>query len=107
MQGDESDSSRFVIVISPGSKISMSNKNSFRSKFLPAFKAAAAWLIILSAFSQAVFTQTDQTTPLHLLKPDYPIPYGIPKTEEVASVLNRVQGYLDSVTPVGFINEKT
>lgn len=54
-----------------------------------------------------IHAQTDQTTPLHLLKPDYPIPYGIPKPEEVAAVLNRVQGYLDSVTPVGFINEKT
>ena len=49
----------------------------------------------------------DATTPLHLLKPDYPIPYGIPKQEDVRAVLNRVHGYLDAVTPIGFINEKT
>lgn len=49
----------------------------------------------------------DATTPLHLLKPDYPVPYGIPKTEDVAATLNRVHGYLDAVTPIGFINEKT
>jgi len=54
-----------------------------------------------------VLAQTDATTPLHLLKPDYPIPYGIPKQEEVTAVLNRVFGYLDGVTPPGFQNEKT
>ena len=55
----------------------------------------------------SIFAQTDQTTPLHLLKPDYPMPYGIPKPEEVTAILNRVYGYLNSVTPTGFINEKT
>ena len=54
-----------------------------------------------------VLAQTDATTPLHLLKPDYPIPYGIPKQEEVTAVLSRVYGYLDGVTPPGFQNEKT
>jgi unsaturated rhamnogalacturonyl hydrolase len=49
----------------------------------------------------------DATTPLHMLKPDYVTPYGAPKPEEVSAVLNRVFGYLDAVTPTGFINEKT
>jgi rhamnogalacturonyl hydrolase YesR len=57
--------------------------------------------------TQLVVAQTDATTPLHLLKPDYPIPYGIPKQEDVVSVLNRVHGYLDAVTPPAFVNEKT
>lgn len=52
-------------------------------------------------------TPNDATTPLHLLKPDYTVPYGIPKPEEVTAILNRVHGYLDAVTPIGFINEKT
>ena len=56
---------------------------------------------------QSVFAQTDATTPLHLLKPDYPIPYGIPKQEDVTSILNRIYGYLNDVTPPGFQNEKT
>ncbi len=63
-------------------------------------------LLLLQSISP-VFAQTDATTPLHLLKPDYTIPYGIPKQEDVTAILNRVHGYLDSVTPIGFINEKT
>ncbi len=57
-----------------------------------------------------VFSQTpvnDVTTPLHRLQPDYVTPYGAPKPEEVKAVLNRVFGYLDATTPIGFINEKT
>src|SRR5687768_2003006 len=57
--------------------------------------------------TQPVVAQTDATTPLHLLKPDYPIPYGIPKQEDVVSVLSRVHGYLDGVRPPAFVNEKT
>jgi unsaturated rhamnogalacturonyl hydrolase len=64
-------------------------------------------LIIIFSVAISALSQTDATTPLHLLKPDYPIPYGIPKPEEVSAVLNRIHAYLDSVTPVGFINDKT
>ena len=64
-------------------------------------------LIILALLCPAVSAQTDQTTPLHLLKPSYPVPYGIPKSEDVKQTLDRVRNYLDSVTPTGFINEKT
>lgn len=68
--------------------------------------------VLLSVISaQVVFAQktpqTDATTPLHQLKPDYPVPYGIPKPEDVNAVLNRVFVYLDATTPIGFINEKT
>src|SRR5688500_3732645 len=51
--------------------------------------------------------QTDSNTPLHRLKPNYPVPYGLIKTEEVAAVLNRLHAYLDQVTPAAFINSKT
>ena len=51
--------------------------------------------------------QTDSNTPLHRLKPNYPVPYGLIKTEEVAAVLNRLHAYLDKVTPAAFINSKT
>ena len=64
-------------------------------------------LLVSLLFTQTVLPQTDATTPLHLLKPDYPIPYGIPKQEDVVSVLSRVHGYLNSVTPPAFVNEKT
>ncbi len=67
-------------------------------------------VLVSSNITPPVFTQqtpTDATAPLHQLKPDYPVPYGIPKTADVNAVLNRVFGYLDAVTPIGFINEKT
>lgn len=69
-------------------------------------------LLLLAAACQTVFAQqkpvaTDATTPLHLLKPDYATPYGAPKPEEVAAVLNRVFVYLDATTPIGFVNEKS
>jgi unsaturated rhamnogalacturonyl hydrolase len=70
-----------------------------------------AFCLILLIFCNSLFAQkppvNDATTPLHLLKPDYVTPYGAPKPEEVTGVLNRVFGYLDAVTPIGFINEKT
>ncbi|MGB7207163.1 MAG: glycoside hydrolase family 88 protein [Pyrinomonadaceae bacterium] len=65
------------------------------------------FLLVSLLFTQTVLPQTDATTPLHLLKPDYPIPYGIPKQEEVQAVLNRVHAYLNGVTPLAFVNEKT
>jgi unsaturated rhamnogalacturonyl hydrolase len=63
--------------------------------------------LITGLFCQTFLAQTDATTPLHKLQPNYTMPYGIPKQEDVTAVLNRVFGYLDSVTPTGFINEKT
>src|SRR5207244_11338541 len=71
------------------------------------FKTRIAVIIFLLSLSQQIFAQTDQTTPLHLLKPNYPVPYGIPRPEEVTAVLSRIERYLDAATPVGFIDEKT
>jgi len=73
-------------------------------------RAAVSFLILTSVVFQVLGQQkptTDTTMPLHLLKPDYPGPYGIPKPEEVTAVLDRIYRYLDSVTPTGFVNEKT
>ncbi|MGH9821341.1 MAG: glycoside hydrolase family 88/105 protein, partial [Pyrinomonadaceae bacterium] len=63
--------------------------------------------VMLPQVMSAQQPQTDATAPLHQLRPNYPVPYGIPKTEEVTAVLDRIHAYLDSVTPTGFINEKT
>ena len=51
--------------------------------------------------------QTDVNTPLHLLKPDYSVPYGIPTPDGTAALLQRIHGYLDAVTPAAFVNAKT
>ena len=67
----------------------------------------SALVLIVMLLAQPLLGQTDATTPLHLLKPDYPIPYGIPKTDDVTAVIGRIHGYLDKVTPPSFANEKT
>jgi unsaturated rhamnogalacturonyl hydrolase len=65
-----------------------------------------------------IFTQTlnaqrnetkanDSNTPLHLLKPDYPVPYGKVEIESVTKILQRIHGYLDTVTPPQYLNSKT
>ena len=46
----------------------------------------------------------DATTPLHALKPDYPVPYDIPTRDGIKTVLDRVFTYLDAVTPAHFAN---
>src|SRR3982751_5053711 len=49
----------------------------------------------------------DVTAPLHAMKPDYPMAYGVPASLSVKSVLDRVYHYLDSVTPMQFVNKST
>ncbi len=49
----------------------------------------------------------DSTTPLHLLQPDYPVPYGQPKIEEVTGVIRRIYTYLDANTPTQLIDKET
>ena len=41
----------------------------------------------------------DMTTPLHLLKPDYKIPYGEVNKEDVRAALDRIFQYVDVQTP--------
>jgi unsaturated rhamnogalacturonyl hydrolase len=60
---------------------------------------------ITSAFAQQ--KANDVTTPLHLMKPDYPVPYGAPSKENVKAVLDKVFNYLDAVTPAQMINKQT
>lgn len=52
-------------------------------------------------------TVTDATTPLHMLQPDYPTPYGAPTIESVKDVLNKVYNYLNRVTPAKVIDKSS
>ena len=70
--------------------------------------------IILVFFALApIFSQTtqprvtDSNTQLHALKPDYPVPYGPAKAEDILAVLNRLYAYLDLSTPAKLIDSKT
>lgn len=50
---------------------------------------------------------TDSNTPLHALQPDYQVPYGPAKAEDITAVLNRLLSYLEASTPVKVIDSKT
>ena len=50
---------------------------------------------------------TDVTTPLHLLQPDYKVPYGAPSVDSVKKVLDKIYNYLEAATPAEVVNRKT
>lgn len=65
-------------------------------------------LIFLIFLGQQTFSQTtDTNTPLHLLQPEYPTPYGAPDIDEVKEVLDRVSDYLEENTASGMVNRQT
>ncbi|HZX75492.1 MAG TPA: glycoside hydrolase family 88 protein [Cyclobacteriaceae bacterium] len=51
--------------------------------------------------------KNDTNTPLHALQPDYKIPYGVVKPEDVKKVTDRVLTYLEQVTPAILVNSAT
>jgi len=51
--------------------------------------------------------ENDSNTPMYLLPPDYPMPYGPPKTEEVIAAIDRIYSYLNGCTPTRLINKST
>ncbi|RPI25013.1 MAG: glycoside hydrolase family 88 protein [Acidobacteria bacterium] len=51
--------------------------------------------------------QSDTTTPLHTLQPEYPVPYGKLSKEQIIEVLNRVRAYLEATTPARLVNRDT
>jgi rhamnogalacturonyl hydrolase YesR len=73
----------------------------------------AQFLLISLVISSTLFAQentaprTDSNTPLHALQPDYKIPYGITKAEDVKVVIDKVFTYLDAATPPSIVNSKT
>jgi unsaturated rhamnogalacturonyl hydrolase len=46
----------------------------------------------------------DSSTPLHLSQPAYDTPYGIPKTDEIVKVIDRIYNYLEIATPAQLID---
>jgi len=70
-------------------------------------------LLLFSGLSLSVCAQqkqtasNDVTTPLHMLQPDYPTPYGAPTNAQIKTVLDRVFHYLDTNTPAAIVNKKT
>jgi rhamnogalacturonyl hydrolase YesR len=68
---------------------------------------ALSLLTAAAASAQAPAPRTDDTTPLHLMKPSYPIPYGSTTPEAVTEVLRRVHGFVERSTPLGWVDAAT
>lgn len=83
-------------------------------KYLPVIlnsviRSSIEILLCLLAFQQTMAQEpaNDVTTPLHLLQPDYPVPYGVKSIDEIATTLDRVYTYLESETASKLIDAKT
>jgi unsaturated rhamnogalacturonyl hydrolase len=60
------------------------------------------------ALSQTTFVKvTDSNTALHAIPPDYPVPYGPQKAEDIIAVLNRIFTYMDASTPAKVIDRQS
>ncbi|MBD2753376.1 glycoside hydrolase family 88/105 protein [Spirosoma validum] len=76
-------------------------------------KSALVLLAVLALTGYVTVAQNtppkanDSTTPLHLLQPDYPVPYGQPKIEDVTKVIGRVYEYLESTTPAQLVDRQS
>jgi unsaturated rhamnogalacturonyl hydrolase len=76
-------------------------------------KKLVLFIILFSCGWLVVFPQTlpekvtDSNTPLHTLQPDYQVPYGPAKAEDIIEVLNRIYLYLEASTPAKVIDSKT
>jgi rhamnogalacturonyl hydrolase YesR len=61
----------------------------------------------LSAQTKNAGEINDFNTPLHLLQPDYPVPYGTVTEEGIKQALDRVFTFLDEATPARVIDRET
>lgn len=61
--------------------------------------AIASTLLPMVATAQVSEEVNDMTTPLHLLKPDYHVPYGEVNPQDVKACLDRIFVYIDAQTP--------
>ena len=57
--------------------------------------------VCANAQAQKAATINDTNTPLHLLQPDYKVPYGVPAKAAVKADLDRVLKLIDAGTPYG------
>lgn len=65
------------------------------------------WVLAIPAGAQPAEKKTDVNTPLHLLQPDYDVPYGKTTVDDIATVLSRIHDYLDKTTPMTLVKQKT
>ena len=66
--------------------------------------------LLSSFFCVALCAQTpvnDNNTPLHLMKPQYRIGYGIPQADQVKQTIDRVLNYIESETPAQLVDKRS
>ena len=66
-----------------------------------------AVILLPASLSAQSLKTNDHNTPLYLLPPDYPMPYGPPKAETVVAALDRIYSYLNGCTPARLIDTNT
>ena len=75
------------------------------------YRLAIATLMLLPAFVIAQQTKTshpnDVTSPLHLMKPDYKVPYEVPTRETILATVDKVYHYLEASTPAVLIDSES
>jgi unsaturated rhamnogalacturonyl hydrolase len=64
-------------------------------------------LLFFGSLTPSIAQTNDATTPLHLMKPDYPTPYNVPQKEEIKTVLDRVYTFLDKNSASKIVNATT
>ena len=66
-------------------------------------------LALFMGFSSVAYAQqiNDNNTPLHLMKPEYRVGYGVSKVESVKQTMDRVLNYIDAETPAVLVDKKT
>jgi len=64
-------------------------------------------LILLAGASLPAQKVNDSSSPLHLMKPNYEIPYGKPEVKSITEVLDKVYNYLDQTTPMALESKES
>ncbi|MFB6340068.1 glycoside hydrolase family 105 protein [Saccharicrinis sp. FJH62] len=64
-------------------------------------------LLLINLSVSAQKRQTDSTTPLHLMQPDYETPYHKPEKADIVTVLDRVYDNLSATTPTVLVDKTT
>jgi len=61
----------------------------------------------ITAIAQTEEKATDTTAPLHLMQPDYPVPYEVISIDDVQKVLDRIYNYLNATTPAAVVDQSS
>ncbi|WP_372651531.1 glycoside hydrolase family 105 protein [Draconibacterium sp.] len=72
-------------------------------------KLITIFTVICTLFGLTVSAQkvNDVTTPLHLLQPDYPNPYGKPDPDDIIKTIDKIYNYLNESTPAKLQDKNT